>query len=349
MKKDEISDFSISLQDWYEKNRRILPWREDTTSYHVWLSEIMLQQTRVEVVKEYYRRFLEMFPNLLSLANADIDTVNKLWEGLGYYSRARNLLKAATIVKEKYDGIIPNQKDDLLKLPGIGEYTSNAIMAIAYHKPYVAIDGNLIRVFARLCECPIKDKDPKMKEAASYFYTNRLTIDPSVFNQALMDLGELVCLPHGAPRCSICPFSSVCKAHKNKRELAYPIIEKKAKKRKIELTLFIIRHEDSILIRKRNDRGLLASLYEIPNVEGLLSLKEAEQYLIDRGFALFSIASLPEKKHVFTHLAWNMNAYLVRVNGYPNGSLFVNEEELNRSYSLPSAFQHYADYFFKAH
>ena len=348
MKKNEMNNFSILLQDWYEKNRRILPWREEATSYHVWLSEIMLQQTRVEAVKGYYSRFLEMFPSPLSLASADIDTVNKLWEGLGYYSRARNLLKAAIIIKEKYGGVVPSQKSDLLELPGVGEYTSNAIMAIAYHKPYVALDGNLIRIFARLCECSLKAKDPKIKEKASNFYRARLTIDPSVFNQALMDLGELVCLPHGTPRCSFCPFASICKAHQNKHELAYPVLEEKTKKKKVELTLFIVRYKDSILIQKRNDIGLLASLYEIPNVEGCLSPSEAEKYLIEKGFALISLTSLPKKKHVFTHLVWDMNAYLVMVNGYPNGSLFVNQDELRHSYSLPSAFTHYMGYFFEA-
>lgn len=347
MKNDKLTDFSSILEGWYKNSRRILPWREEPSPYHVWLSEIMLQQTRVEAVKKYYSRFLAYYPNITALANGDLDFIYKLWEGLGYYSRARNLFKAAKIVQEQYGGELPKKKEILLSLPGIGEYTSNAIMAIAFHEPYVAIDGNLIRVFARLFESPFSSKEERIKQEAHAFYLSHLQIDPSVFNQALMDLGELVCSPNGTPHCEVCPFHSKCLAHKNKRELDFPFAPKKVLKKECDMTLFIVRYRDSLLIKKRPEGGLLSSLYEVPNATSHLTREEVEKLFVSKGFYLLSISSLPNRKHIFTHKVWNMRAYLVEISDFKGDYLFVNEEELERSFSLPSAFQHYAQYFFK--
>lgn len=342
-----MNDFSSLLLDWYNKNRRVLPWREEPTPYHVYLSEIMLQQTRVSAVIGYYKRFLDAFPTIESLADSSEDEVNKLWEGLGYYSRARNLRKAAMKIVSSYGGIFPQNKKELQMLPGVGDYTSSAIMAIAYDAPYVAVDGNLIRVYSRLMESPLESKSQEMKETARRFYLSRLSIAPSMFNQALMDLGELVCLPHGAPHCHICPFASICKARINHHEYRYPVTKEKPKKTSVDITLFLIRFENSILIRKRDNQGLFASMYELPSVERKLSKNEAEKELIREGFAIRSIESLPKKRHVFTHLVWNMEAYLVEVSSSLHGGLFVKKEELEERYSLPSAFRHYEANFFQ--
>ena len=341
-----MDDFSSLLSIWYSKNRRILPWREDPTPYHVYLSEIMLQQTRVSAVIPYYNRFLNAFPTIESLAKASEDEVNKLWEGLGYYSRAKNLRKSAFEIMTTHGGIFPHTKRELEKLPGIGEYTSSAILSIAFEEPYIAVDGNLVRIYARLTESPLESDSVEMKDSARQFFFSRLSISPSVFNQALMDLGELVCLPNGTPRCVNCPFASFCKANLSSHQYRYPLVKEKRKKKAIDMTLFIIRLGDSVLIRKRADKGLFASMYELPNVNGSLTKKEAEKELIREGFVIQSIKMLGKKKHTFTHLIWHMQAYLVEISSSLHDGLFVKKEDLKGKYSLPSAFRHYeADFF----
>jgi A/G-specific adenine glycosylase len=334
------------LIEWFHNFGRDLPWRNNPTPYHVWLSEIMLQQTRVEAVKAYYTRFLDTLPDIADLAKCDEDVYLKLWQGLGYYSRVRNLHKGAVKVMDEYGGVIPDNQEDLLKIPGIGQYTSKAILSIAYQKPYVAVDGNLLRVFARLT-CYDKDiKTEEAKNACNDFFYPFLGLRPGDFNQALMDLGELVCLPNGQPKCERCPFNNCCKAYKKDKMTSYPIITKKQKKKTIEKTVFVIHYQNQYLIDKRADTGLLASLYEFTNIDQKLDEDEAKAWLIQNGFAIQKIENLHECKHVFTHLIWQMHGYDVELKQLPNKNdlLWVSKEDLENKYSIPSAFSYFLKY-----
>lgn len=326
---------------WYTKNRRHLPWREDPLPYHVYLSEIMLQQTRVDTVKAYYLRFLKRYPTLADLAEAEEEEVLKLWEGLGYYSRGRNLLKSAKAMKASYQSEVPSSKKELLTLPGIGEYTSKAILAIAYHQKEIAVDGNLIRVFSRLTE--EKEENPeKMKERCDAYFRKELQKeDPSSFNQALMDLGEMVCLPHSLPLCEACPFRSFCKAHQDGTVMSYPP-EKKAKAKKEEdLTVLVLSHEGKIALEKRPEEGLLASLYQYPFLSGKKTAEEVRALLEKEGYSLASLSEIGEHDHVFSHLIWHLTAYSIALSSVPSSSpyLWVDPKELKKRYALPSAFR----------
>ena len=311
---------------WYEKNRRILPWREDPTPYHVWISEIMLQQTRVEAVKGYYARFLESLPDIAALAAADEDTYLKLWEGLGYYSRVRNLHKAAVVLMEDYGGQMPASAADLRKLPGIGPYTAAAISSIAFGEPVPAIDGNLLRVFARLTCYEDSILTPQARKDAEAFFgplielanaehlgDDLVTFDasPGAFNQALMDLGATICLPNAAPLCDKCPLAAFCRAHAEGREMELPNRPAKAQRTIEDMTVFLIRFKGGILLRKRPDTGLLASLYEFPNVPGHLKKADALRTVEEMGFGPLRIKKLPPAKHIFTHKEWHMTAWEV--------------------------------------
>ena len=334
-----INDFEQRLLSWYEKNKRQMPWRKkDASPYEVFLSETMLQQTQVDKVKGYYGRFLARFPSLSDLAEAKEEEVLKLWEGLGYYSRARNLLKAARAIQEKHGGSFPEDKESLLSLPGTGEYTSSAILAIAFHKREIAVDGNLIRVFSRL-EKEGENKDKKMKEKCRLFFLDRLKdADPSDFNQALMDLGEMICLPHGMPHCHECPLSSFCRSKEDGSMLSYPPKKEKNIRKVEKRTVLLIRQKDKILIRKRPDRGLLASLYEFPNYEGFLNETEIRDKL--SGLDIEGIHEIGKGKHVFSHLVWEMKGYEVAVkNRDISDEAWISKEKLFKDCSIPSAFR----------
>ena len=337
------NSFCEKLLAWYDENRRILPWRESPSPYGTWLSEIMLQQTRVEAGKAYYLRFMEALPTIEDLANAEEDLCLKLWEGLGYYSRVRNLHKAAKKLVEEYDGELPCDVKELTKLPGIGEYTASAIASMAFGKKEVAVDGNLLRVYSRLEEDSTNIKDPKAKEKCRAFFLKKMDERPGDFNQALMDLGELVCLPNGAPKCDACPLASFCKAHKAKKEQDYPVVEKAKTKKEEGRIVFLLQYQGKIAIRKRPDTGLLASLYEFPNVLGEKEESWAANYLKEKSFSFQSLTSIGEAKHVFSHLVWKMKGYRVELDALPkeNDLLFVTKEELLERYSIPSAFSYY--------
>lgn len=337
----EGMDFEESLLSWYRRFGRLLPWRKkDASPYEVLLSETMLQQTQVSKVLGYYSRFIEKFSNLKSLSRANEEDVLKLWEGLGYYSRARNLLKAAKAIEENHGGVFPEDEEGLLSLPGIGAYTSQVILAIAFHKKAIAVDGNLLRVYSRLVECDEEDEGRKKGMCSAFLSGHLLKSDPSDYNQALMDLGELVCLPHGTPLCSSCPLLPFCRAAKKGTAMDYPKKKAKTIRKEKDLTVFLVRHKGLFLIRKRSEKGLLASLYEFPNVEGLLSRQEAQGLLEKEGFHVSSLDDLGKGKHVFSHLVWNMTAYQAEADSIPDGKdlLFVTKEEIERQYSLPSAF-----------
>ena len=338
-------DFETALLHWYDSSKRILPWRNDPSPYHVWLSEIMLQQTRVEAVKGYYERFLKTLPSIEALAMASEETVLKLWEGLGYYSRARNLQKTAKILIRDYQGILPSEERLLLSLPGIGPYTAAAIMAIAYQKKAVAFDGNLGRVYARLTKEKQPLSLPTVKEAGQRYFEERLETNPSAFNQALMDLGELLCLPHGYPHCEDCPFSSFCLAHQAHQEMNYPVASLAKTKKQERITILLLRFDGRYAIRQRPSQGLLANLYEFPHWEGMATKAVLQQKLQENHILYDSFRSFGKTRHVFTHLIWNMVGYEItlQTKWEKEGLLYVTPEEMKSRYAIPSAFRFYQE------
>ncbi|MDO4788628.1 MAG: A/G-specific adenine glycosylase [Johnsonella sp.] len=371
----EPHPLSSALIGWYDLNARDLPWRRSPSPYHVWLSEIMLQQTRVEAVKGYYRRFLDALPDISSLAHADEDTCMKLWEGLGYYSRVRNLHKAAKQIMEEYGGIMPSSYTELLNIAGIGPYTAAAIASIVFGEVIPAIDGNLLRVFARLSSYPESIKEAAAKKAAHAFFLECMPKDrPGDFNQALMDLGATICLPNGKPLCSSCPLSGFCRSFCENRTADFPLVPAK-KARSIEKrTVFLIHDSGKIAIKKRPKRGLLAGLYEFPNCEEHLDEDAVIRYSKSLGFSPIRIKKLGFAKHVFTHKEWDMIGYDILTDAlepYPSSShsvealkiaessgqalspLFTKEEspillvhlkDIREYYSIPSAFKKFKEY-----
>lgn len=407
-----ISDFKLEqlvepLLKWFAGNARVLPWRSEPTPYRVWVSEIMLQQTRVEAVKPYFQRFIEALPDVQALAECPEDVLLKLWEGLGYYNRVRNMQKAAIQVMEEHGGMIPADYEALLKLKGIGHYTAGAIASIAYGIPVSAVDGNVLRVLTRVTA----DDTDIMKQSFRAEVETALTkvmqqslrtqIEESqrsareqteipgwqnnaagAFNQALMELGATVCLPNGAPLCEKCPWQESCRARQLGLIDQLPV-KSRAKARRIEKrTVLIIRDDDKVAIRKRPDQGLLAGLYELPNVEGYLSAKQVISLVKEMHFEPIRIQELTEAKHIFSHIEWHMRGYVIRVEevGLTERTLqteeerekksvknkkeaasedknkrqmkqekapeliFVDAEDARERYAIPSAFAAYAEY-----
>ena len=341
-------DFARQLLTWYDVERRILPWREDPSPYHVWLSEIMLQQTRVEAVMDYYRRFLSALPDLPTFAAAQEPVYMKLWEGLGYYSRIRNFHRAAVLVTEEYGGEIPSDPAVLVKLPGIGPYTAAAIASIAFGVRAVSVDGNLLRVFTRLTADGGDIREKETRQRAEAFFLERMQERPGDFNQALMDLGATVCLPGKEPACGRCPLSGVCAAHAAGHEADFPAPTKKAARRIVPLTVLRIRIGDRICLGRRPDSGLLAGLYELPNLEGHLTEEEVQAFLTREGaeVPVREILFLGEAKHVFTHLEWHMKGYEVHLEDLPASADFAARKgwtaaspaQVREVFSVPAAF-----------
>lgn len=338
------------LLTWYDENRRILPWREKPEPYRVWVSEIMLQQTRVEAVKPYFARFMEHLPDVESLAAVEEDELLKLWEGLGYYSRARNLKAAAQQIVEQHGGKMPSEYHDLIKLKGIGSYTAGAISSIAFGHPVPAVDGNVLRVIMRLLadDSDISEASVRKRveeDLKPVMPKNR----PGDFNQALMELGATVCLPNGAPKCAECPWKTFCRAGIEESWQQYP---KKAvkKPRTVEYrTILVIRDGHRAVIRRRPNKGLLAGMYEFPSLLGKASLDEVKDWLSAQGVCAVRIEKLPESKHIFTHKEWHMTGYMVLVDGlepmHKDPSLmFVETQETEEKYPIPSAFSAYTGY-----
>ena len=307
----------------------------------------MLQQTRIEAVLPYFERFMAAFPTVKELAQAPEDRVLKLWEGLGYYSRARNLQKAARILMER-GGALPASCEELLALPGIGEYTAGAVASIAFGLPVPAVDGNVMRVLARLLAIDTDVLRPAAKKAFTALAREMIPRDqPGAFNQAVMELGETLCLPNTQPKCGECPLKNVCKAHSLGRERDYPVRSpKKARtveERTVLVLLAMLGGERRVLLHKRSGSGLLAGLWELPNVEGRLSPQAAAQEAGLRGFRPEQIFELPEGKHIFTHIEWRMGGY--RLEGEagrtPPNCRWVSAAELAETCALPSAFRIY--------
>lgn len=349
-----ISQLEIGADDllkWYDHAKRILPWREDATPYHVWVSEIMLQQTRVEAVKTYYDRFIKVLPDIRYLAEAEEETLLKLWEGLGYYSRVRNMKKAAQIIMDVYGGIMPSQYKELISLPGIGDYTAGAISSIAYGQRVPAVDGNVLRVLARLWgdggDISIQSVRSRMREELSFQMPKER---PGDFNQALMELGATVCIPAGQPRCETCPWEQVCTAHKQGKEMEFPYKSPKKPRVIEEKTVLILRDAAKAALKKRPNKGLLAGMYEFPTLEGQLTTEEVIACLKEEGLSVLKIEPLCESRHVFTHKEWHMKGYDVRVDELAekknkNGYIFVEQEEARDKYPIPSAYAVYLQNF----
>ena len=338
------------LLEWFAVSARVLPWREDPSPYHVWVSEIMLQQTRVEAVKPYYERFLTALPSVQELAACEEDRLLKLWEGLGYYSRVRNMQRAAQIITERYEGKIPSDYEVLKTLPGIGSYTAGAIASIAFSLPVPAVDGNVLRVMARLQE---DSADILKASTKSRVEKELLPLMPGkrsgLLNQAFMDLGAGVCLPNTQPLCAGCPLSSSCAACAHGTQMQYPVRAVRTKRRVEDRTILVVRDETGVLLRRRPQKGLLAGLYELPGLEGHLSENEVLQYLKDEGFAPIRIIPLCEARHIFSHVEWHMTGYLVLTEnmedaGEKGGYLVVEPWRTQKEYPVPAAFRAYAKY-----
>ena len=344
----KLSDILLS---WYDSERRILPWREDPTPYHVWVSEIMLQQTRVDTVIEYYQRFLRELPDVKALAEAEEERLLKLWQGLGYYSRIRNMHKGAVQVMEEYGGEIPGTPKELQKLSGIGESVAAAISSIAFAYPIPSVDGNLLRVYARMTGYEESIRTTAARKVATAYYEEILDrTRPGDMNQALMDLGATICLPNGAPLCEKCPWQMHCAAHRTGKEQQLPVKEEKKQRRKEKRTVLRIRLGDRVVIGKRPERGLLANLYELPNAEGWLTEPQAEEACRTLGYEPKAIRKLKPSKHIFSHVEWHMHAFEIEAEERPdasaaeNGFFAAEKSALQEEYSIPTAFKAYMDF-----
>ena len=336
-----------TLLPWYKQNARALPWRQDTEPYHVWLSEIMLQQTRVEAVRAYYIRFLEQLPSIRVLAQAPESQLLKLWEGLGYYNRARNLQKAARVIETQYGGSFPSRYEDIRALPGIGSYTAGAIASIAYGQRVPAVDGNVLRVVSRLLASRENVMDPKVKRQLRQQVWDIIPAQrPGDFDQALMELGALVCLPNGKPLCSGCPLENLCLGNRLAIAQELPVKPPKKARRVVPRTVFVLCSQGRLLLHRRPSRGLLASLWEFPGQDGHLSLEQAAETLAQAGIQVSSIASLGEHTHIFSHVEWPMVCYQVECLPFPAAEDYVwcTPQQLQEQYALPSAFRPFAQW-----
>ena len=342
-----MENISPALLEWFYKNRRSLPFREDPTPYHVWLSEVMLQQTRVSAVLPYYYRFLEALPDIPALAACEEERLHKLWEGLGYYSRVRNLQKAAKLVCAQYGGQLPADYAALLALPGIGEYTAGAIASISFGLPVPAVDGNVLRVFSRRYNDPGVITEPAVKKA---FTARVMEHQPPEkagdYNQALMELGALVCVPNGAPLCGQCPLAEVCRARAAGTTAQLPQKAKPKPRKIVPVTLALVESPAGFLVQQRPQKGLLAGLWQpvLWEDEHLLQAEVLARLAalgLDTGTA--APAALPAAKHIFTHIEWLMSGVQLRVaaQSAPAGYVWASREQLRTAYALPGAFRAY--------
>lgn len=336
----ELEEIVKPLMEWYSQNKRQLPWREDKNPYHVWVSEIMLQQTRIEVVKKYYERFMKELPEIKDLAEIQEERLLKLWEGLGYYSRARNLKKAAQKIMEEHQGIMPDNYESLKRLPGIGEYTAGAIASICYDERVTAIDGNVLRVVSRVLGSKKDVLLPETKKEVDAKIKAILPQKAGQFNEAIMELGETVCSPNGNPHCENCPLREKCISYQKGLIAEIPVRIKKVKRRTEEKTVFLlISKNQKIALRKRIEKGVLFGLYELPNKENFLEKEDAIQFCKEKNLKIEEIQELEETKHVFTHIDWIMKNYLVRIEKENEEWVWSSIDELIEKYALPTAFQ----------
>ena len=329
------------LLPWYYVNRRDLPWRQDREPYHVWLSEIMLQQTRVEAVKGYYVRFLNALPTIAHLAQCDDDALHKLWEGLGYYSRVRNLKKAAKVIMEQYNGVFPRTYEQILGLPGIGEYTAGAIASICFDAPTPAVDGNVLRVMTRLMEDATPIDSPACKRTVREKLAAIYPAAAGDFTQALMELGATVCGPNRKPDCANCPCRALCGGVVHDTAECFPVKGEK-KPRKVEnMTVLILSCQGKYALEKRQDKGLLAGLWQFPNIPGHLEVSEALEAVQTMGIQPREVLRQLELSHIFTHIRWDMRGLFLEVAECSGDFCWLTEEEILTQAALPTAFRQF--------
>lgn len=331
------------LCDWYREHRRLLPWRVDPMPYHIWISEIMLQQTRIEAVIPYYHRFLSALPDVRSLSEVDDDVLMKLWQGLGYYSRARNLKKAAILLMDNYGGEFPQDAKTLRSLPGIGAYTAGAIASIAFHKPEPAVDGNVLRVVMRLLA---DDRDIMVDKTRKAVTEDLRSVYPSgedaaLLTEGIMELGETVCIPNGVPLCGSCPLRGICLAAGEGDPERYPTRTVKTKRRIEDRTVLLLVHDGRYALRKRSEKGLLAGMWELPSFDGFCTMAELRQKLEALGLPSVAITPCGNSTHVFSHVEWHMQGYRVTLDESVDGYEWVDKTALQEKYALPTAFRFY--------
>ncbi|MBQ8717167.1 MAG: A/G-specific adenine glycosylase [Clostridia bacterium] len=336
---------------WYEQNKRELPWRETRDPYRIWVSEIMLQQTRVEAAIRYYERFLSRLPSVAALAECPEEELMKLWEGLGYYSRVRNMQKAARCIMSDHGGVFPDTFEGILSLPGIGEYTAGAIASFAFDLPYPAVDGNVLRVAARLAAFEQDILAPASKKLlTAAVAAAQPRTEAATFNQAMIELGATVCLPNGAPRCEKCPLFEKCEARAIGAEQRLPIRKKPAPRKVEQRTVLILRVGDTVALRKRPEKGLLAGLFEPFSVPETLDQRGVAALLADVGIKPLRIAPLGEAKHIFTHIEWQMTGFEVILDeenaqtvckNLDTGLFFAPRDEIDSGFAVPSAYSAY--------
>lgn len=336
-----LKQMPLSLLCWYDERARELPWRENPTPYRVWISEVILQQTRVEAGKKYFERFIDQVPDIQALASIDDTKLFKLWEGLGYYNRAKNLKKAACMLMEQYDGALPADFRELKKLPGIGEYTAGAISSIAFGLRYAAVDGNVMRVLARmLCWNEDVRKEPAKRWAAEQI-KRMLPNRAGDFNQALMELGALICRPNGDPLCEQCPVKKLCMAYQTETQDQFPVKAEKKLRKKQDRTVFLLISGKEIAVCQRPKKGLLGSMWEFPCAEQELSKEEAHDWLKEQGIQPIEICPAARHKHIFSHVEWNLSGWLVTADHIPY--VMANSEKLQNEIPIPSAFEPYVE------
>lgn len=338
-----LPDIAPPLLRWYEQNKRTLPFRTVSTPYRVWVSEIMLQQTRVSAALPYFERFMAELPTVADLAACDPERLHKLWEGLGYYSRVRNLQKAAQIVMEQHGGALPADYDALLKLPGVGAYTAGAIASISFGLPVPAVDGNVLRVFARL----YNDDADVMTPAAKRLFTRRVLDQmpkaaPGPYNEALMELGALVCIP-GTPHCEACPLADRCLGYAAGRAGALPVKPAPKAKTTVPVTVALVESDAGLLLQRRPAKGLLAGLWQPAAWEKALTKDELTAALAKLGVQATLTEPLPPAKHVFTHRVWQLSGWRGRAEAcaLPDGFVWAAPEQLAEVYPVPNAFGAY--------
>nr|WP_294650191.1 A/G-specific adenine glycosylase [uncultured Blautia sp.] len=344
-----LEEIVTPLVKWYRENKRILPWRDKGNAYYTWVSEIMLQQTRVEAVKPYFERFITELPDVESLADCPQEKLLKLWEGLGYYNRVRNMQEAAQTVKKEYNGRLPEDYQALLSLKGIGSYTAGAIASIAYGINVPAVDGNVLRVISRITESAEDISRQAVRKKIEQQLQEIMPEEcPGDFNQALMELGAVVCIPNGKAKCGECPVASVCLAYRHDKVDSLPVKAPKKARMLEDRTVFIIQDGECTAIRKRPEKGLLAGLYELPNIQGHLKREEALLYVEKMGLDPLYIEKLPPAKHIFSHIEWRMQAYRIKVSSLKKAQdrelIFADKEQSGKQYAIPSAFGAYAKY-----
>lgn len=335
----EYSMLPGAILSWYDVNKRDLPWRQDREPYHVWISEIMLQQTRVEAVKGYYTRFLNALPTVEALSKVDDEVLHKLWEGLGYYSRVRNLKKAAICIMEEHGGEFPRDYEDVLALPGIGPYTAGAICSIAFNKPTPAVDGNVLRLMSRLCNDDSNIDDLATKRRVTDLLRKIYPERAGDFTQALMELGATLCGPNTVPACERCPCQSFCLGYRNGTAALLPVRNTKKQRRVEKKTVLILSCDGCYALCKRPDSGLLASLWQFPELPGWLDLDDVLAEVEANGANVSEIYRQVERKHIFTHVEWLMRGYYMELREKLPQYTWMTTQEIMDEAALPTAFR----------